>query len=640
MTYEHWLESIDEASLARLLEKRPDVALDPPPRTYAALAHLLRRDRSLDAAIRELDVGALSLLVILVGSESISRSDLGIAVAEGVDCTTSDVDCAVRSLIELGLCSPVGEGYTSILENLERLNLHALLDVSRPVMVERGAANVQSQELAVAGFCDLVEAVLVEVDAGSVKAVRAGGVGSREVRALAKGVGADVDDVELVLGLAGELRLVEPRAPLLRCTTEYGEWQSMDRATKYTKIVEAWWWSEGAATNSLQANGKRAQILGPIAPNPSTAVLRRRMIDSIPDGGFLDIDSAVNYTVWKLPRFVAEANPGDVAAVWREASALGIIVDGAPTDLSRLLGSMGTTVDGTVVAPAVHQLVHRAESVVRLLPDLTAVVSGPVSERVSLLLTGSATRESRGAASAWRFSDRSIRGWLDRGGSGEELLVSLAAAASTEVPQSLEYLIRDVVRRHGAITVDRVSGRIESRDAALIAEIHTRALFEVERCADTALAPSIPALSVLAALRSAGYAPVLTGDFAPTEVARVAPRPLQARIVPISPHRTDVGELARALVTGVPAEVDVARLAARLKAVHHLPARDADALAGAIAVGTVVTVDVLTAGTGIVKDAIGDILLDSGTLHAWSERLQTRRSIGISNVRMVVAPLL
>lgn len=640
MTYEHWLESIDEAGLARLLEKRPDVALDPPPRTYAALDHLLRRDRSLDAAMRELDVGALSLLVILAGSESISRSDLGIAVAEGIDCTTAEVDCAVGSLIDLGLCSPVGEGYTSIVDDVERLNLHALLDVSRPVMVDGVTANVQSQELAVAGFCDLAEAVLAEVDAGAVKAVRAGGVGSREVRALAKGVGADVDDVELVLGLAGELRLVEARAPLLRCTTEYGEWQSMDRATKYAKIVEAWWWSEGAATNSLQANGKRAQILGQIAPNPSTAVLRRRMIGSIPDGCFLDVDSALNYTVWKLPRFAAEANPGDVAAVWREASALGIVVDGAPTDLSRLLGRRGTTVDATAVAPAAHELVHRAESVLRLLPDLTAVVSGPVSERVSLLLTGAATRESRGVASAWRFSDRSVRGWLDRGGSGEELLESLAATASTAVPQSLEYLIRDVVRRHGAITVDGVSGRIESRDAALIAEIHARALFEAERCADTALAPSIPALRVLDALRSAGYAPVLTGDFAPTEVARVAPRPLQPRIVPITPQRTDVGVLARALVTGDPVEVDVARLAARVRTVHRLPARDADALAGAIALGTEVTVDVLTAGMGIVKDTIGDILLDSGTLHAWSERLQTRRSIEISNVRMVVKPLL
>ncbi|MCZ4077731.1 helicase-associated domain-containing protein [Rhodococcus sp. H36-A4] len=640
MTYEHWLQSLDEASLASLLHKRLDVALDPPPRTYAALGHLLRRDRSLDAAMRELDVGALSLLVILAGGESMSRSDIGAAVAEGIHCTTSDVDRAVGSLIDLGLCSPVGAGYASIVDDVERLSLHALLEVSQPVLVERGAANVQSQELAVAGFCDLVEAVLVEVDAGSVKAVRAGGVGSREVRTLAKGVGADVDVVELVLGLSGELRLVEARAPLLRCTTEYDEWQSMDRATKYTKFVEAWWWSEGAATNSLQANGKRARILGPIAPNPSTAVLRRRMIDSIPDGGFLDVDSAVDYTVWKLPRFAAEANAGDVAAVWREASALGIIVDGAPTDLSRLLGRLGTTVDATVFAPAVHELVHRAESAVRLLPDLTAVVSGPVSERVSLLLTGAATREARGAASAWRFSDRSIRGWLDRGSSGEELLECLAATASTEMPQSLEYLIRDVVRRHGTITVDGVSGRIESRDAALIAEIHARALFEAERCDDSVLVPSIPTHKVLAALRSAGYAPVLTGDFVPTEVARMEPRPLQPRIVPILPQRTDVGELARALVTGVPAEVDVARLAARVKTVHHLPARDADALAGAIALGTVVTVDVLTAGVGIVKDTIGDILLDSGTLHAWSERLQTRRSIEISNIRMVVTPRL
>ena len=40
-TYEGWLATLDEDELTGLLRRRPDVATDPPPRSFGLLAQLL-----------------------------------------------------------------------------------------------------------------------------------------------------------------------------------------------------------------------------------------------------------------------------------------------------------------------------------------------------------------------------------------------------------------------------------------------------------------------------------------------------------------------------------------------------------------------------------------------------------------------
>src|SRR5262249_39381324 len=126
-----------------------------------------------------------------------------------------------------------------------------------------------------------------------------------------------------------------------------------------------------------------------------------------------------------------------VAALWHEARLLGVAGLGALSDLGRamLAGTDGVAAVACRLLPApVGHAVVRA--------DLTAVVTGSPAPDLGARLDGCADRESRGAASTWRFSPASIRRALDGGMPAEALLADLRAAAiGAALPQPLEYLV-------------------------------------------------------------------------------------------------------------------------------------------------------------------------------------------------------
>lgn len=143
--------------------------------------------------------------------------------------------------------------------------------------------------------------------------------------------------------------------------------------------------------------------------------------------------------------------------------------------------------------------------------DLTAVVTGASSARVTALLDSCADRECRGAATVWRLSPTSIRRALDDGVDAAQLQHELTEIARTDVPQPVQYLIKDVARRHGTVRVGDVASCLRSADTALLAEIAVdRSLkrLDLTLLAPTVLASGRPAEETLAVLRRAGYLPM------------------------------------------------------------------------------------------------------------------------------------
>ena len=160
--------------------------------------------------------------------------------------------------------------------------------------------------------------------------------------------------------------------------------------------------------------------------------------------------------------------------------------------------------------------------------DLTVLVSGSPTAQVSTLLDGCADRESSGSASLWRFSLASLRQAFDEGSSAAELRSALTDIAGGPLPQPLEYLINDIDRRYGAVTVTAGLSVLHSaEDPTLLREI----------CADRSLkqlglqliSPTV-ALSqqnsetTLTALRKAGFLPSAVGG----QAARIAIGPKRA----------------------------------------------------------------------------------------------------------------
>jgi hypothetical protein len=168
----------------------------------------------------------------------------------------------------------------------------------------------------------------------------------------------------------------------------------------------------------------------------------------------------------------------------------------------------GTAADAVVAAMA--KVLPEPIDHFLLQADLTVVVPGPLERDLAERLAAVATVESAGAAMVYRISEASIRRALDSGKTAGELHAFFNRHSKTSVPQGLTYLIDDVARRHGQLRVGMAASFVRCEDPALLA--HALAATPSEHLELRLLAPTVavsqaPIGEVLAALRTAGFAP-------------------------------------------------------------------------------------------------------------------------------------
>ena len=371
------------------------------------------------------------------------------------------------------------------------------------IPVEPGTV-ARDASAAAGAFLRLAISVLDEASRTHVATMRAGGVGIRELRRLAKMCGTDVDAVRLVLAVLHRGGLLAVRADGATPTAKYDAWLEEEPAARLTTLIHAWW--------SLPY----APLAAPGAWEPSTvdngtALLRAgtlRLLAAEP-GAPTDAESFVQCVRWRHP-FLLHADAKTLVAVVVatrvEATALGVIGAGTVSDAGLALLAN----DRAALALALAN-VGKTVGTAHLQADLTAVVSGTPSAALAEVLAAVAIRESSGAASVWRFSPDSVRRALDVGWAADAVIAKLEAIATNGVPQPLTYLIRDVERRHGAIRASTVVCCLRSDDAALLAEVAADRRLRglgLRLLAPTVLAGAKPLPETIAALRKAGYAPV------------------------------------------------------------------------------------------------------------------------------------
>ncbi|NUT40739.1 MAG: helicase-associated domain-containing protein [Thermoactinospora sp.] len=367
--------------------------------------------------------------------------------------------------------------------------------------------------------------------------LKTGGVGVREVRRLAKETGCDEDEARLLLEICAVARLLalDDKSGGMVPTDRFDRWRLDEGSVRLRVLLSAWWRMERSSLRKI--DGKYPTALGDEQSGAAIARVRRAVVQvlcSLPSGiAFAERGALVRAVHWHAPlldqALLAECAP----AVLDEARLLGVLANNALTDLGRALACLaakaGDENDDCVPVvehdPGLVEVSTRALASVRRSalfgPDLTAVVTGPPSAELAALLDRSADRESRGAASVWRFSAESVRRALDDGYDCDELLEELASVGA--IPQPLEYLVRDVARRHGEVTVTTVGCIVQASDPGLLAEIagHRRlSRLGLRLLAPTVLVSSAPAERTLALLRENGYAPVTVADTGEVEIRR------------------------------------------------------------------------------------------------------------------------
>lgn len=367
--------------------------------------------------------------------------------------------------------------------------------------------------------------------------LKTGGVGVREVRRVAKETGCDEDETRLLLEICAVARLLawDEKSGGMVPTDRFDRWRIDEGAARLRVLLAAWWRMERSSLRKVE--GRYGTVLGDDQTGAAVARVRRAVLAvlaHLPSGtAYADRASLVRNVHWHAPLLDQALLAECASAVLDEARLLGLLANDALTDLGRALAGLtahpGDENDDTVPLvehdPGLIEASTRALASVRRSalfgPDLTAVVTGPPAAELAALLDRVAERESRGAASVWRFTTESVRGALDDGYDADELLEELSGVGT--VPQPLEYLVRDVARRHGEVTVTTVGCIVQASDPALLAEIagHRRlSRLGLRLLAPTVLVSSAPADRTLAGLRESGYSPVPVADTGEISIKR------------------------------------------------------------------------------------------------------------------------
>jgi hypothetical protein len=414
----------------------------------------------------------------------------------------------------------------------------------------------------------LVDELAAEWGPRPPRVLRAGGLAVRDLRRLAHVLdvperrAAFVAELSLAAGLVGDDGSLEPVwAP----TPAYDEWQQLPGASRWATLARAWLGSTRAShlVGGTPAGGSgTVNALGPDVSWPPARGLRRDVLaelERLPEGTAPEPGAVVEALRWRRPRRLPQTIDAVVAAVTEEAEWVGVTGRGALSGAGRaLLGEA----DPDRLAEAMQPHLPAPVEHVLLQADLTAVAPGPLEGGLAQFMRLVADVESRGGATVYRFTPDSVRRCLDAGWSVDQVLSALTDASHTPVPQPLDYLVRDVARRHGQTRVGSVGSYVRCDDEATLgAMMADRTLnpLQLRKIAPTVLVSPVGAPTALDFLRDAGYAPAAEsaegGLLVPTTGHhRTPPRRTQAGP---TIHTVD-DELARTLIGALRAGEDAA----------------------------------------------------------------------------------
>lgn len=518
--------------------------------------------------------------------------------------------------------------------------------------------------------------VLESLDRQPVTLLKGGGIGARELTRLAKNLGTGTTDVRLALEMASGLQLLG-RVAESRVGTgaEFRTWRRKEPAQRAADLVHTWLGLPSVPTQERTEDGKSQPALiqnwTPRAPALRAIVLAQ--VSDTTNVGITSVDALADFVAWRLPFLAAGRFRDDVHATWSEAHRLGVLALGALTGPGRAvvaaLRSGGRGLRTEALARSLHGMLPETQVRALFGSDLTIVVPGSPAHAVVDLLDTLADREARGSAATWRVTPDSVRRALDDGHEADHLLSRLRdLAAEPGLPQALEYLIRDVARRHGHLAVQPAGAVVVAQDAALVVEVAAhRALRRVglRQVAPTVLVSQSSPEDVLLALRGAGYLPVLT-DHEGARVVTVRPGtdvddgaadPAADDAVAVAQDADDVlrqwaaeaGEeagpppegaaaLAARLMRGDPppgARDDDGLAQAIARSARRLSALEVRQLAHAIATNGSVAIRYRSSSGGVTDRVISDLVLVGGYLHAWCHLRDADRYFALENILSV-----
>ena len=338
-------------------------------------------------------------------------------------------------------------------------------------------------------------------------ALRAGGLGVRDLKIISTHLGVDESCTAFITELAFLISLISIDADdRIMPSNKFDIWLMQTPADRWQAIASAWLITSRVSGLVGRAEAKNVAALGPELDRVNAARVRALTLSILKENESLapDTSSFIELMKWRAP-VRRNSSLQEELSVWtlREAEWLGITGQGAISKygVGFLAGDDLNVINEDLPKTVDHILIQS---------DNTAIAPGPLEHEISQQLAIMAEIESRGGATVYRFSEATIRRALDHGKTGDEIKAFLIKTSKTPMPQPLEYLIADVAKKHGKLRVGNTSSFIRCEDTSLIAQIMNDKKLEVlalRRIAPEVVICDHDAADLMRVLRESGYLP-------------------------------------------------------------------------------------------------------------------------------------
>jgi hypothetical protein len=370
--------------------------------------------------------------------------------------------------------------------------------------------NINSAAIAnVTTFLRWVEEVLNFWAQDPPTALRSGGLGVRDLKALALHIGVDESCAAFVAELCyiSALLTIDPDDRILP-TTNFDIWLTQRPSDKWLTLASAWLSTSRVSGLAGNEDSKNVAPLGPELDRVNAASVRSLVLSLLRDhrDGAITPDSMVAIASWHRPsKRIGGIHPSHILFTLRESEWLGVTGQGVISDYGLALVEQSSLeqIDRDLPKDVDHILIQS---------DNTAIAPGPLAQEIAQEMALLADVESRGGATVFRFTDSTIRRALDHGKTGDEIAKFLKATSKTPMPQPLEYLITDVAKKHGKLRVGSTTSFIRCEDQSVIVAILSDKKLDgmgFRRIAAEVLISDLEVDDAVNVLRNAGYLPAV-----------------------------------------------------------------------------------------------------------------------------------
>lgn len=286
--------------------------------------------------------------------------------------------------------------------------------------VDRAAINAHYTLLA-------ITEILVQVDSHPIRAT-ARGVAVSDAKWIGRMLGWDPTDISHAFDLAAITELIQPIDGRWQLTEHSERWQIQDAKQKLSWFLHA----IASLDDNLPLDLKPGQQIEAVVKN--------------------------QYPLFKTSHPLNNFS-----------NLLALAVDGFATELVQTLSTEGPEACAEEIAShlpkPVNQLIVQA--------DLTMIAPGPIDYPTDRQIRLFAEPESVSLASNFRLTTTSVVHGMECGLSADDIKATLDRLSTTEIPQPVEYLLKDATEKFGSLTIisSAKGSIIEARDSAMLAQI-------------------------------------------------------------------------------------------------------------------------------------------------------------------------